>query len=540
LLVFLSLACLPEPGRDWPEPPWGSSPWAGVVLTALGVGLAVLSAAVVTLRARRAVGPGGELREADLVRYERARSGHQLLLIGLYVISLLVFGWGHAVGVLWRAGDRLLPGAELVVLAPFLVSLLLSWACFYDAERSQWGTRHLDGALENGLSECEGVVEAAAFTAVARPTVRVPDTLSSRWRYVLFQARQRLALVCIPLGLLLIQKEVGRLVPAEVWPRGWAAIQVLGFVAVVAAFVAMPWIIRLALGLTPLPDSPLKRRLLDTVHRLGFRCSGLLLWNTRRGMANAMVVGILPWPRYVIFTDRLLEEFTAEEVEAVLGHEIGHLRHRHMQYYLAFLMASLCVMYLVADKLIPQAPEGQAAEVADAGGGFWTLHNHPYLKAVPAVGAMLAYIFVVFGFVSRRCERQADVFGCRAVSCPRPDCHGHDPGDATGEGGHLCPTGVRTVIRALEKVAVVNGISRDRPGFLQSWQHSTIAKRVDFLERVMQEPAAEPRFQRRVLLMKYGLLLLLGLALAVLWPGAQPTVQRQGEPGASATGVSDH
>ena len=36
-----------------------------------------------------------------------------------------------------------------------------------------------------------------------------------------------------------------------------------------------------------------------------------------------------------------------------------------------------------------------------------------------------AYIFLVFGFLSRRCERQADLYGCRAVSCFRKDCFDH-------------------------------------------------------------------------------------------------------------------
>ena len=63
-----------------------------------------------------------------------------------------------------------------------------------------------------------------------------------------------------------------------------------------------------------------------------------------------------------------------------------------------------------------------------------------------------------------------------------------------------------------------NGLSRDRPGFLQSWQHSTIAKRVTFLERLIADPAVEATFQRRVLWLKCGLLVLLGIALALLLP----------------------
>ena len=534
LLVFLSLACLPDPGRDWPEPPWDGSPWLAVVLTALTVGLSTLTAGWLARRVRLALSPDYFVRESALARYDRGRARHQYLVFGLYVLALLVFGWGSAVGKLWSTPSRVLPFAELIVLAPFLVSLLLSWACFYDAERAQWGVRHLEEGLSSALSGREGSVEtAAAFTAVPHPAFHMPESLASRWGYVLFQARQRLALVFIPLGLLLVQKELARTIPDDAWLRWETPLHLLGFVAVLGAFAVMPWMLRLVLGLTPMPDGTLKRRLLDTARRLGFRCSGLLLWNTRSGMANAMVVGILPWPRYVIFTDRLLEEFTPDEVEAVLGHEIGHIRHRHMPYYLAFLLASIFVVALAMWRFFPQAtePEKQlpassaAAEVmapieepgeASKVASFFTLEHHRYLKMVPAVAAMLGYIFIVFGFLSRRCERQADVFGCVAVSCGRADCEGHEDGRPTGESRRLCPTGVRTFIRALEKVALVNGLSRDRPGWLQSWQHSTIGKRVDFLERVLVEPTVEKKFQRRVLLLQCGVMLTLGFVLTGL------------------------
>src|SRR5262249_52278620 len=101
------------------------------------------------------------------------------------------------------------------------------------------------------------------------------------------------------------------------------------------------------------------------------------------------------------------------------------------------------------------------------------------------------------------------------------DCHGHDAKvDILPAGRGLCPTGIRIFINALEKVACLNGISRERPGWLQSWQHSTIARRVEFLQSVLADPNLEPRFQRTVTLVKWvfflslgGLLLILGKSL---------------------------
>jgi STE24 endopeptidase len=147
---------------------------------------------------------------------------------------------------------------------------------------------------------------------------------------------------------------------------------------------------------------------------------------------------------------------------------------------------------------------------------------------MPFVALLGCYIFVVFGFLSRRCERQADLFGCRAVSCSQPACVGHIADERAPAGATLCRTGILTFIDALEKVALLNGIHRDRPGWLQSWQHSTIARRVEFLQRVLADPGLEPHFQRAVARVKWGLFLSLGAVLVLLgttrgwsavWPG---------------------
>jgi hypothetical protein len=144
--------------------------------------------------------------------------------------------------------------------------------------------------------------------------------------------------------------------------------------------------------------------------------------------------------------------------------------------------------------------------------------NENHWALLPFLSSLVLYIFVVFGFLSRRCERQADIFGCRAVSCSHADCPGHTP-EATlqPEGRGLCSTGIRTFIQALEKVAHLNGISRSRPGWLQSWQHSTIARRVEFLQRMLVDPEVEPRFQRRVALVKWALIGGLAVVLAALF-----------------------
>ena len=131
------------------------------------------------------------------------------------------------------------------------------------------------------------------------------------------------------------------------------------------------------------------------------------MWNTHRGVANAMVAGIVPWVRYVVLTDRLMAELTPDEIEAVFGHEIGHVKHHHMTYYLGFLAVSVLLVGAFSKWLWSY---------------LFNQANESPFEAFPMIAMLGSYIFVVFGFLSRRCERQADVYGCRAVSCVRPDC----------------------------------------------------------------------------------------------------------------------
>jgi Zn-dependent protease with chaperone function len=496
LMVFLTLVCLYE---GYPEPRFGLTPGGGSLLTWLGVAALGLEAWWIARRLSRPLTRDPTLRDRLLHRYEWARFYHQLILVGCYLLALFVFGWGW---VVWKGelpeGDNSPHGAELLLLAPFLTAQLLSWAFFYDADRALNRAAHPFVDLEP---------RGRAWLEPERGSLAAGPPLGGRVAYVAFQFRQKLALALIPVLLLIAQKETCRLFP---WIE--QHLTKIGLVAVVGLFVAMPWIVRLVWALKPLPDGPLRQRLLATARRLHFRCSNVLMWNTRSSMANAMVIGIVPWARYVVFTDRLVEDFSEDEVEAVFGHEVGHIKYHHMLYYLGFLLASIFVLGILAGDLHKWAGEVVPAWFPRTDRG----DNGPGAM-VSLAAALLAYVFVVFGFLSRRCERQADIFGCRAVSCRRPDCLGHLPDQplpARGQG--LCATGIRTFIRALEKVALVNGISRDRPGFLQSWQHSTIARRVDFLQRVLADPSLESRFQLRVALVKWALFVALGGTLLLL------------------------
>jgi len=510
LLLLLYLACL---AGHWEKPIYlagqgqgDALAWASL-LTWGSLSLTVVAAQFLAWRIRCRLLVDSQDRDAVLRFYSNCRFYHLLALFGAYALSLYLVGWGWAAQELcsvaaWKAllpGVRstLLPGAELVLVAPLLVSLVLSWFFFYDAERALYDAAHTH-------------VEVRPFW--------------NRWAYIGFHLRQHLAMVLLPVAMLIFMRGLERLLP-DLFDHPW--FPAVGGCAVITMIACLPWVLRLVLGLQSLPPGELRDRLLATARRLNFRCSDILLWNTRNGVANALVVGIVPTLRYVVLTDRLLNELSPEEVEAVFGHEAGHVKHHHMVYYLGFWLISVAVLA--------------------AGWQSLQLTENPSLETPLFLGSLGAYIFVVFGFLSRRCERQADIYGCRAVSCGEAACTGHEEGLPTSQPRGLCPTGIRTFISALDKVAMLNGISRSRPGWLQSWQHSTIAKRVQFLQDMLGDPTLERRFQRRVALVKWllmlGLVALLGLLYWNFSIEERPAAGHNGLPSQGATElthVGDH
>jgi STE24 endopeptidase len=239
-------------------------------------------------------------------------------------------------------------------------------------------------------------------------------------------------------------------------------------------------------------------------------------------MVNACVTGVVPQFRYVLLSDALIDGLTPSEIAAVFGHEIGHVAHRHLPYFLFFLVGFLVLLTAGSEAfagledwfaglttLDPTSPSA----LRDAAEG---------LAVAAGIGAMF---WVVFGALSRRFERQADVYGCKAVSCGSPDCPPHF--DFEGEAGDepdrsiatVCPVGVRIFADALAAVARLGGI----PAESRSWRHGSIASRIQFLADLAESPAREPAFQRQVRRFRVGLaagmIAALGLAGAASWMG---------------------
>jgi STE24 endopeptidase len=419
------------------------------------------------------------------------RRGYAAGQRGLAVLTLAVFAW-----IIYEAGwpevvrsGFGLRGAvladDVLILLPFLLARLACWWGLYPAEMALRMRAGGDSGRREGLG-----------------------------RYLTLRLRQSLGLV-LPVILVL---SLGQDLVRRYWPQSaaspWAQLLGLGAMGVLVLLLA-PVFVRLACPSHPLPPGPLRDRLEHLMRRLRFRCTDILVWDTGGALCNAGVTGTLPWFRYVLLTDGLIESLDPHQVAAVFGHEVGHIAHRHLTFFGAFFLGSLAVLSLLGDAVdssvlavLAQLRLADQPSVVTAA-----------LGTVELVGLGL-YVLLVFGHLSRRFERQADVFGCRAVSCVRSDCPPHlDPdhsdGPLSGVSDGLCPFGIRVFASALSQVATLNGIRHGR----RSWRHGSIARRIAFLEGLEGRPDAERRFQRGVCLLRAALALLLTAAVLIAVAG---------------------
>jgi len=117
------------------------------------------------------------------------------------------------------------------------------------------------------------------------------------------------------------------------FPEQWWLLAWIGFlaVAVLMAQLAPVLLFPIFYKFEPLQDEDLKLRLVRLSERAGTRIRGVYKWHLseKSKKANAALTG-LGATRRIILADTLLENYSPDEIEAVLAHELGHHVHKHI------------------------------------------------------------------------------------------------------------------------------------------------------------------------------------------------------------------
>ena len=240
------------------------------------------------------------------------------------------------------------------------------------------------------------------------------------------------------------------------WPRDWwivAATVFAGFF-VLLANLAPVLLLPAFFKLKPLDNPGLEDRLRRLAESAGARVKGVYEWKlgekTRK--ANAALTG-LGNTRRILLADTLLANFSEDEIEAVLAHELGHHVHADMWRGLAVQSAAaflgLYAIHLALNRWsVPLGFRG-ASDFA----------NLPLLAMV-TLGISLLLLPAINAF-SRRAERAADLFAIRSVGQPA------------------------VFASALERLAALNLAERKPHRWIEFvfYSHPSIARRIAFIQR---------------------------------------------------------
>jgi STE24 endopeptidase len=192
------------------------------------------------------------------------------------------------------------------------------------------------------------------------------------------------------------------------WLWAWVVLLAFQFLMLVLAPVL---IMPLFNKFTPLPEGSLRQRLLELARRTQFRAQSIQLMDgsKRSRHSNAFFTGFGRFRKIVLF-DTLVQQLTEPELEAVLAHEIGHYKQKHIPKMLAFsAVSSLAGFYLIS-VLARQAWFYRAF-------GFELGNVAPALLLFGLLAGTVTFWFSpLIHWWSRRYEYQADAFAARTMS----------------------------------------------------------------------------------------------------------------------------
>ena len=199
------------------------------------------------------------------------------------------------------------------------------------------------------------------------------------------------------------------------WPQHW---WLLAWVLFMGLFILLAQLAPVVLfpifyKFEPLDDEDLRRRLVVLSERAGTRVRGVYRWklSEKSKKANAALTG-LGNTRRIILADTLLDNYTPEEIEAVLAHELGHHVHKHILKSIFVQAAITLVGFWAANWVLHYAVDQRM---------FEQISDFANLPLLALVSVMLSFVLMpAMNAYSRFNERQADRYAFESTATVEP------------------------------------------------------------------------------------------------------------------------
>ena len=536
-LLVMSQAPIPDPtGRPTTLPDISAVPPVSLILLTIFTSHALL-VLIVWQRSRAAMQllHNSAISAASVsVRVDRLMNAARWATIALVAIQLFGFHWGDTVTVLLSHTVLLKHFhllQSLILLAPALLAWSLFWAAYYGMEKAMHD-RSLPYRLAHRLPLHE------------MPTCSQFVWMNLRHNCYLF----------IPIGIVSVVESAGALLNSQ-WQYASLALSGLSMPLLL---VFTPTLVVRFWDTVPLAG-PLRQRLNALAARHHLRFSDILIWKTHHTVTNAGFFGLVPFGRYLLLTDSLLESLDDRQIEAVFAHEVGHGVHHHTWWYAGAVCAFAVLGVGGTDWLATFLPP------------TWHVFGYPLERDLIAGGILLCLtgLFLTFGFslISRRFEHQADWFAARHMaealetgtiqkvpldSFLSETPTAHESMTLEEYANPAAPPAAAPVIPAtptppLPMPAAHSATSAAHAPYLRlgavlfsqtldalvelthrsrtkgGWMHPSPERRIDLLLELADSPGAAAAFNTRMILIRLGIVVALAASAAVIvlpeiWP----------------------
>ncbi len=223
-----------------------------------------------------------------------------------------------------------------------------------------------------------------------------------------------------------------------------------------AAALCGPALIQKFWRCKPLQPSVARSRIETMCKKAGIEYANIVYWPIFGGrMITAGVMGLIKNFRYILVTDALISFLEPEEVDAVIAHEIGHIKRKHLLFYLVFFVGYLTLTYASFDMIIFSIIYANLVyRLIDITG----LNSVTVISAIFSLVTIIIFIIYfryIFGYFMRNFERQADIYVYALLDSAKP------------------------LISSLKKIAVTSGQPPDKP----NWHHFSIKERIEYLKK---------------------------------------------------------
>ncbi len=296
-----------------------------------------------------------------------------------------------------------------------------------------------------------------------------------RWTYIGSNIKLNLPIlfpwailtICYDIISLITRPSLKKIFESEVGQFIFLTLFMILLVLFLPPFIKYWW------GCSSLPQTEKKESIVNFFQKLGFKYRDILRWPILEGrMITAGVMGLLPKFRYILITDSLLNILSEEELKAVMAHEMGHIKYRHILFYILFLLGFMAISFGLFDFFFyAMAMQPSLFGLLNSQKELQTSIFY-FLLSIPIILSVILYFRYIMGFFMRNFERQADLYSAKIMGKPDP------------------------TITSLEKIARFSGLSRHHP----SWHHFSIAERIEFLWKSLQDPQLIKRHSRRLAL----------------------------------------